>query len=102
MNITVLPELWSLGVLIKTEDGNHSVGVFPVIGLACDIPEAGPSLIEPIVAMQGGRVCCARDLEWEVLFLAKPGEDMVRLATLALHARDLTDVDCMSLVEDGN
>lgn len=87
LNLVALPQTWTIGVILDVNDERMSIGTFPVIGMYTN-----GDVIEPVVALQNGHLVRSSELQWEVLFLAAPGEDPRKMARLALYARGTAEI----------
>lgn len=79
---------WRIGVVLRRpiesiNVDDYKIGTLPVVGMAL----LDDGTISPVVAMQDGRVLPVSDLEYELLCMSAPGEDIERVAQLAIAAR---------------
>lgn len=80
---------WTLGVVLRrpvASVGAHDykIGALPIVGMVLD--EDGE--IEPVVALSNGRLVPTSRLEYDVLCMAAPEEDLEKIANAAIVGFD--------------
>lgn len=94
--VSMLPlaDGWVLGIILRRpiesiNVDDYVIGRLPVIALGLD--DQGE--IEPIVAMQDGRILPSSRIGYDVLCLAGPDEDLDKVAAAALAVTDAESVE---------